>query len=70
MKEKEIIAIGRLNNNFIYSTEIFEYDPSVRMSEVDHHLNKMAGKGWKLHTIDRIEPGVYFCVWEKLDYEQ
>ena len=60
-------AIGRLSNPFIYTSSIVYYsklDPST----LDNGLNAMGQKGWKLHTIERINNELFLCVWEKLDY--
>lgn len=71
MREKltPMQAIGRISNPFKYEAQLFAspatLDPMIRL---DEYLNAMARDGWKLHTIDRVTPEMYFCVWEKLDY--
>lgn len=61
-------ATGRLTNNFIYNAQVFECGPLDSMVRLDDYLNAMAREGWRLHTMERLAPESYFCVWEKLDY--
>lgn len=63
---KEIRAIGRISNPFIYETQMFHC--GIYLSRLDDYLNAKARDGWKLHTIERVTEEAFFCVWEKLDY--
>jgi hypothetical protein len=65
---REMRAIGRISNSFMYEAQLFHCGPRDELVSLDEYLNAKAAEGWKLHTIDKIEDGEYFCVWEKLDY--
>jgi hypothetical protein len=66
----EIQAIGRLSNPFLYQTNFIHCRPIDETKDLDFRLNAMAQDGWRLHTIKHVKSGVFFCVWEKLDYEE
>lgn len=63
---KELTAIGRISNPFMYMTEMFYC--GLDLLKLDEYLNRMGRLGWKLHTIERVTQEAFFCVWEKLDY--
>lgn len=65
---KEMRAIGRIVNPFMYETQMFHC--GIDLSRLDEYLNAQARDGWRLHTIERITHEAFFCVWEKLDYSE
>lgn len=71
MREKltPMRATARLSNPFMYEAQIFNCGlPQNELIRLDDYLNAKGREGWKLHTIERLKEGSYFCVWEKLDY--
>lgn len=65
---EEMKAIGRISNPFIYEADLYYCYALDHMAELKRYLNSKARDGWRLHTVNRLEHGQFFCVWEKLDY--
>ena len=65
---KEMRAIGRISNPFMYEATLCKPVPPYDLESLSEYLTEKAHEGWKLHTIESRGNGFYFCVWEKLDY--